>query len=124
MQVTENGDNFILRIPSAQKKIVADQMAYRGLTFSTSASSREEAVLWATNPYALADLADETCPKLAAYRKQIELSRALDGKGTLRLPPGRELWDYQKATLDYLLARGGGINNYFGLFARQNCWLI
>lgn len=110
MQVTENGDNFILRIPSAQKKIVADQMAYRGLTFSTSASSREEAVLWATNPYALADLADETCPKLAAYRKQIELSRALDGKGTLRLPPGRELWDYQKATLDYLLARGGGIN--------------
>lgn len=110
MQVTENGDNFILRIPSAQKKIVADQMAYRGLTFSTSASSREEAVLWATNPYALADLADETCPKLAAYRREIELSRALDGKGTLRLPPGRELWDYQKATLDYLLARGGGIN--------------
>jgi len=110
MQVTENGDNFILRIPSAQKKIVADQMAYRGLTFSTSASSREEAVLWATNPYALADLADETCPKLAAYRREIDLSRALDGKGTLRLPPGRELWDYQKATLDYLLARGGGIN--------------
>lgn len=110
MQVTENGDNFILRIPSAQKKIVADQMAYRGLTFSTSASSREKAVLWATNPYALADLADETCPKLAAYRREIDLSRALDGKGTLRLPPGRELWDYQKATLDYLLARGGGIN--------------
>jgi len=108
--VEENGSNFILRIPSAQKKFVADQMAYRGLTFSTSASSREEAVLWATNPYALADLADETCPKLAAYRREIDLSRALDGKGTLRLPPGKELWDYQKATLDYLLARGGGIN--------------
>ena len=110
MNVTENGGNFILHVPSAQKKQIANLMAYRGLTFSTSASSREKAVLWATNPYALADLADETCPKLHAYRKQIELSRALDGKGTLRLPPGRELWDYQKATLDYLLARGGGIN--------------
>jgi len=110
MQVTENGDNFILHVPSAQKKQVANLMAYRGLTFSTSASSREKAVLWSTNPYSLADLADPTCPKLAAYKRQIELSRALDGTGTKRLPPGKELWDYQKATLDYLLARGGGIN--------------
>lgn len=110
MIVTENGDNFILHVPSAQKQEVANLMAYRGLTFSTSASSREKAVLWATNPYALADLADDSCPKLRGYRKQIDLSRALDGKGTSRLPPGRELWDYQKATLDYLLARGGGIN--------------
>jgi SNF2 family DNA or RNA helicase len=49
-------------------------------------------------------------PTLGAYRQQIDLSRALDGKGTTRLPPGRELWDYQKATLDYLLARKGGID--------------
>ena len=110
MTVTENGDNFILHVPSAQKKQVANLMSYRGLTFSTSASSREEAVLWSTNPYSLADLADPTCPKLAAYKRQIELSRALDGIGTRRLPPGKELWDYQKATLDYLLSRGGGIN--------------
>jgi len=110
MTVTENGNNFILHVPSAQKKQVANLMSYRGLTFSTSASSREEAVLWSTNPYSLADLADPTCPKLAAYKRQIELSRALDGIGTRRLPPGKELWDYQKATLDYLLSRGGGIN--------------
>jgi SNF2 family DNA or RNA helicase len=83
-------------------------MAYRGLTFSTSASSREKAVLFSPNPYSLADLAD--CPELAPYRKQVDLSRALDGVGTHRLPPGRELWDFQKATLDYLLARGGGID--------------
>lgn len=110
MEVVENGQNFVLKVPSAKKAEIASLMAYRGLTFSTSASSRTEAVLWATNPYALADLAPESLPQLGAYRKQIELSRALDGKGTARLPPGRELWDYQKATLDYLLARGGGIN--------------
>lgn len=110
MQVTENGDNFVLHVPSAQKKQIANLMAYRGLTFSTSASSREKAVLWSTNSYSLADLADPTCLKLAAYKRQIELSRALDGVGTRRLPPGKELWDYQKATLDYLLARKGGIN--------------
>lgn len=110
MRVVENGANFILRVPSARRKEIANLMAYRGLTFSTSASSREEAVLWGTNPYALADLASPASPGLGAYRREIDLSRALDGKGTAKLPPGKELWDYQKATLDYLLARKGGID--------------
>jgi SWI/SNF-related matrix-associated actin-dependent regulator 1 of chromatin subfamily A len=108
--VQENGPNFILRVPSINKNIVADLMAYRGLAFSTSASSRDEAVLFSLNPYALADMATDDCPQLTPYKKQIELSRALDGKGTTKLPPGIELWDYQKATLDYLLKRKGGIN--------------
>jgi len=108
--VQENGPNFILRVPSAKKKEVADLMAYRGLAFSTSASSRNEAVLFSLNPYALADMATEDCKQLLPYKVEIEKSRALDGKGTAKLPPGIELWDYQKATLDYLLARKGGIN--------------
>jgi len=108
--VQENGPNFILRVPSINKNIVADLMAYRGLAFSTSASSRDEAVLFSLNPYALADMATDDCPQLTPYKKEIELSRALDGKGTTKLPPGIELWDYQKATLDYLLKRKGGIN--------------
>lgn len=110
MIVTENGKNFILQVPGVRALEIAPLMAYRGLTFSTSASSRENAVLWTLNPYALADLAPPDAPTLGAYRKQIDLSRALDGKGTTRLPPGRELWDFQKATLDYLLARKGGID--------------
>jgi SWI/SNF-related matrix-associated actin-dependent regulator of chromatin subfamily A-like protein 1 len=110
MRVSENGQNFILHMPTSNKKEIANVMAYRGLAFSTSASSRDEAVLFSLNPYSLADLADVSMPVLGPYRAQIEKSRALDGVGTKRLPPGRELWDYQKATLDYLLARGGGIN--------------
>lgn len=110
MRVSENGANFILHVPAAQKQDIANLMAYRGLTFSTSASTRQEAVLFATNPYALADLGTDKTPKLDPYRRQIELSRALDGKGTVKLPPGKELWDYQRATLDYLLARKGGID--------------
>lgn len=111
MKVEENGQNFVLRVPAANKEIIAGLMAYRGLTFSTSASSRQEAVLFAVgNPYALADLADESLPTLGAYRREIDKSRALNGTGTRKLPPGRELWDYQKATLDYLLERKGGIN--------------
>jgi SWI/SNF-related matrix-associated actin-dependent regulator 1 of chromatin subfamily A len=110
MIVTENGPNFILHVPSTRKLEIAPLMAYRGLVFSTSASSRDNAVLWSLNPYSLADLAEPNSPTLGAYRQQIELSRALDGKGTTRLPPGRELWDFQKATLDYLLRRRGGID--------------
>lgn len=110
MKVTSNAGHYILEVPSAKKTDIVQHMAYRGLSFSTSASSREKAVLFSSNPYALADLANGECPELDPYKKQIELSRALDGKGTTRLPPGLELWPYQKATLDYLLARGGGIN--------------
>lgn len=109
MKVEENGSNFILRVPSTLKKDVASLMAYRGMVFSTSASSRQEAVLWSPNPYSLADIADPELPTLGSYRQQIDLSRALNGKGTTKLPPGKELWDYQKAELDYVLARKGGI---------------
>jgi SWI/SNF-related matrix-associated actin-dependent regulator 1 of chromatin subfamily A len=111
VRVEENGNNYILHVPGSRKAEIAPLMAYRGLTFSTSASTRENAVLFSIgNPYALADLAEPDSPTLGAYRKEIDLSRALDGKGTTRLPPGRELWDYQKATLDYLLKRKGGID--------------
>jgi len=104
-------DHYIMEVPASRREDIASLMAYRGLTFSTSASSREKAVLFTSNPYAVADIADPaTCPDLAPYRAQIDLSRALDGVGTKRLPPGVELWDYQRATLDYLLARKGGIN--------------
>lgn len=84
-------------------------MAYRGLCFSTSASSKDKAILWSDNPYSLADLSAGDIPALEPYRKAIESSRALDGIGTPKLPPGRELWDYQRADLDYLIPRGGGI---------------
>lgn len=108
MIVTKNKDHFVVEVPAARKAEIAGMMAYRGLTFSTSASSRERAVLFGNNPYAVADLGD--CPELAPYKRQIELSRALNGTGTTKLPPGKELWDFQKATLDYLIKRGGGID--------------
>jgi SNF2 family DNA or RNA helicase len=110
VKVSKGQGNFhVLEVPRAEKDQIAALMAYRGLSFSVSASSIERAILFSDNPYALADLADD-CPDLAPYKRAIDASRALVGKGTLRLPPGKELWAYQKATLDYLLARGGGIN--------------
>lgn len=109
MKVYANKGHFVLEVPRARKAEIAELMAYRGLVFSTSASSKEQAVLFSDNPYALADLANGECPELAPYREAIDASRALDGKGTTKLPPGEELWPYQRAALDYLLARGGGI---------------
>jgi SWI/SNF-related matrix-associated actin-dependent regulator 1 of chromatin subfamily A len=106
--VTENNGNFILRVPHNNKAEVASLMAYRGLTFSTSASRKEEAILFSENPYSLCDLAADV-PALLPYKRAIEASRALNGVGSKRVPPGKELWDYQKADLDYLVQRGGGI---------------
>ena len=108
MKTSANQGHYILEVPAARKSEIAALMAYRGAAFSLSASNREKAVLFSDNPYAFCDLGD--APELAAYKREIELSRALDGVGTRKLPPGKALWDYQKATLDYLLARGGGID--------------
>lgn len=109
MKVEYNATNgaYILRVPYEKKEEVAALMVYRGLTFSTAASTSKEAVLFSDNPYSLADLGD--CPELAALRLNIEASRALDGLGTKRLPPGKELWPYQRASFDYVWRRGGGI---------------
>lgn len=109
MKVEDNGRYFILRVPRARRADIANLMAYRGLAFSTSASSTNEGVLFSDNAYALADLAAPDCGRLEPYRREIEASRATDGKGTTRLPPGKELWGYQKASFDYILKRGGGI---------------
>jgi len=110
LRVYKNNSYYIVEVPAAQKDEIAAMMAYRGLQFSRSASDKKKAILFSENPYALCDLAGDDCPELAPYRARIDASRATDGKGTVRLPPGKELWPYQKATLDYLLRRGGGIN--------------
>lgn len=57
MKVFRVKDHYILEVPAAQKADVASLMAYRGLTYSTSASTREKAVLFTDNPYAVADIA-------------------------------------------------------------------
>lgn len=108
MKVSYNNGNYILHVPSIRKDEVASLMSYRGMTFSTSASSRDEAILFSTDPYSVCDIADGV-KELDPYRAAIDASRALNGRGTHRLPPGKELWDYQRAALDYVLERGGGI---------------
>lgn len=109
MIVEHNASNgaYILRVPFEKREEVAALMAYRGLTFSTAASKKNEAVLFSANPYSVCDLGD--LPALASYRANIEASRALTGVGTKMLPPGKELWPYQRASFDYVFRRGGGI---------------
>jgi hypothetical protein len=82
VRVFFNKGMFVLEVPTSKKKEIAPLMAYRGLAFSTSGSTRDTAVLFSSNPYALADLAPAECVELAPYKHEIDLSRALDGKGT------------------------------------------
>nr|GAT42305.1 superfamily II DNA/RNA helicase [Mycena chlorophos] len=100
---------YVLEGP-ADKAANARHMAYRGLAFSLSASSREKSVLFSDNPYSVCDLAAANDPDLGPYRRAIDFSRAETSQKKYPTPPGKELWDYQAATLDYLLARGGGID--------------
>lgn len=108
MKVFRNKDYFILEVDKTAKDTIKEHLAYRGLVFSTSASNAEKAILFTENPYALADLGAGV-DGLDPLARAIEASRALDGKGTWKLPPGKELWPYQKGSLDYVISRKGGL---------------
>src|SRR5882672_3496033 len=96
---TPEGTHYILEVPKAQKTEIKLLMAYRGLTFSTSASSPEKAVLFSDNPYSIADLIAPDDPHIGGYRRAIDASRAITSSTKYRTPPSKELWEYQAADL-------------------------
>lgn len=108
MKAIRNQNHYYVEVPRTQKSAVADLMAYRGLTFSMSASSGDKAILFSDNPYALADLPCDDV-MMTKLRSDIEASYALSGSGKYPVPPGKELWPFQVASLDYVTPRGGGL---------------
>lgn len=108
MQVEQNGANFIVRMPRSKKAELSREQTQRGLVFSLSASSNVEAVLFTSNPYAVADL--EGAESLEPLRREILLSHALEGEPVIgSVPADKELWPYQNAALRYILKREGGL---------------
>lgn len=122
MIVDHNGNGvFIVRIPRAlsdsqNRRVIQDMMIHRGLDFSTSASSEKEAVLFTSDAWAVADLAAHATPAamplLRAQAERIAASRLAHSDSHYRVPPDCELWPFQKASLDYVLA--GGRQNLIG----------
>lgn len=80
-----------------------------GFDLSAAASDRNQAVLFTNEPFAAASFAKYATPaaadRLSHIVEQVARSRAEDCTRHFEVPDDRELWPFQRASLDYALAR-------------------
>ena len=98
---------YILRAPQARAE---ELMTEYGLELSVTAPAKPgEAVLFTREPYAAASFAEYGTPKvrdrLAYMLRQIERSWAPSSDRHIDVPEGKELWPFQRASVDYALDR-------------------
>lgn len=86
-----------------------------GLDFWPDASTPTKAVFSTSYPYAAAPFWEYATPRAQAEKRlqwicrEIDASRATDSNGHFEVPEDRELSDYQRADLAYMLRREGGV---------------
>lgn len=103
-----NTGAFTLEVPRGEHDIKAltDQ---HGLDFSQPKSTPSKATLFTREPYAAVTFREFATPRaaevLASKIKQIELSQALSSDAHIRIPADKELWPFQKASVNYALQR-------------------
>ncbi len=88
-------------------------MTERGMDFSRPDSTPERAMFYSPDPWPVADLIAHATPKaselLRPISDRIALSQAPDSGRHFKMPADRELWGFQKASLDYTLERNQGL---------------
>lgn len=99
---------FILRVPRAERDPNAI-MREHGLDFSSTASTPREAVLFTQEPYAAASFHEFATPRaqaqLEAIMSEVRASWSPSSARHIDVPPDQELWDFQRASVDYALRR-------------------
>ncbi len=99
---------FLLRVPRAEADPKSLMREY-GLTFSQPASSTNEVVLFTREPYVAASFAHCATPRaqeaLCWITARIDASWAGDSLRHISLPPEKELWPFQRASVAYALER-------------------
>ena len=99
---------FLLRVPRGQHDI-RELVKQHGLDLSVPASTAAEAVLFTQEPFAAVTFMEHATPaareQLGALAAEIDKSWAAESAGHFRCPADKELWPFQKADLEYALAR-------------------
>src|ERR1700680_3330236 len=108
LDYNENNQTWILRVPR-DKNGIRSLMTEHGLDFSPSASSAESATLFTQDPYAAASFAQYATPRaaqpLSAILVEIEASWKATSQAYYAVPEDKELWEFQKADIEYALRR-------------------
>lgn len=112
MQLDFNPSNGLYILSVNRLKDKADPgtlMREYGLELSSSASTIHNKVLFTPQPYAAASFMDFATPAARAQLgwivEEIAKSRAPTSGSHYDVPDGLELWDFQRADLDYMLSR-------------------
>lgn len=99
---------YFLRVPRIEAD-ASELMTEYGLDLSIPASTAEEAVLYTSEPYAAASFGHVATPRarenLSYILEQIEASWAPSSDSHIAVPGDKELWPFQKASVDYVLSR-------------------
>ncbi len=99
---------FFLRVNRGEVDVQM-LMKQHGLDLSLPDTTAATAVLMTREPYAAASFARDATPRALAeigpILKQIELSRMEKSNANIRVPMGKELWPFQRASVSYSLGR-------------------
>lgn len=100
---------YTVKVPRAEAKLIRTLMREHGLDFSQSASSPNEAVLFTYEPYAACALAKNATERARAKLRpmlfEIEESWRKTSNAHIKCPMDKELWEFQKADIEYALRR-------------------
>lgn len=100
---------FTLHVPRSEGELIQTLMREHGLDMSLPASTAREAVLFTREPCAAVAFFDvatmDARAELEGLNAEIESSRASHSGIHVKCPPDMELWDFQKADIEYALRR-------------------
>jgi SWI/SNF-related matrix-associated actin-dependent regulator 1 of chromatin subfamily A len=115
MDYNENalgGPAYVLWVPRGEADPRELMLDY-GLDMSEPASSSATACLYTRDPYAAASFhkcaTDKAREQLGWIVTEVEKSWATDSDLVVDVPAGKELWPYQRASVEYALARDHAI---------------
>lgn len=98
---------FFVRIPRSQAGDIQVFMREHGLDFSVPGSTGDTAVLFTREPYAAVTFFEHGTnaakQQLAGINEQIEASRKIESHAHIKCPADKELWNFQKADIEYAL---------------------
>ena len=102
-----NTRNFTLSVPRADAALVKSLVTDHGLNFSSTKSNAGEAMLFTKEPYAAVTFREHATPRALSLLQplitKIDASSAPTSGAHIKIPADQELWDFQKASVDYAL---------------------
>lgn len=100
---------YTVTLPRSESKRISDLMKVHGLDFSQARSTANRAVLMTREAYAAASFAKDATPgallQLDPILKAVRASWKDDSDAHIKCPMDKELWPFQRASVEYALGR-------------------